>query len=65
VEYTTQQALSINLEVSSPDALESNLVKIISLAEQKGGFVTVRDVLLSFNPKYRLPHKRFENGLEN
>ncbi len=35
VEYTTQQALSINLEVCSPDALESNLVKIISLAEQK------------------------------
>jgi len=53
VEYTTQQALSINLEVCTPDALESNLVKIISLAEQKGGSVTVRDVLLSFNPKYR------------
>lgn len=53
VEYTTQQALSINLEVCSPDALESNLVKIISLAERKGGAVTARDVLLSFNPKYR------------
>ena len=53
VEYTTQQALSINLEVCTPDALESSLVKIISLAEQKGGSVTVRDVLLSFNPKYR------------
>jgi Protein of unknown function (DUF3987) len=53
VEYTTQQALSINIEVCSPDALESNLAKIISLAERKGGAVTARDVLLSFNPKYR------------
>jgi hypothetical protein len=53
VEYTTQQALSINIEVCSPDALESNLAKIISLAERKGGTVTARDVLLSFNPKYR------------
>ncbi|MEG4419021.1 DUF3987 domain-containing protein [Microcoleus sp. LAD1_D5] len=53
VEYTTQQALSINLEVCSPDALESNLVRIISLAERKGGTVTGRDVLLSFDSKYR------------
>ena len=53
VEYTTQQALSINIEVCSPEALESNLAKIISLAERKGGTVTARDVLLSFNPKYR------------
>lgn len=53
VEYTTEQALSINIEVCSPDALESNLAKIISLAEQKCGSVTVREVLLSFNPKYR------------
>jgi CRISPR-associated protein Cmr3 len=53
VEYTTQQALSINIEVCSPDALESNLAKIISLAEQKGGTVTVRDVLITFDSKYR------------
>jgi hypothetical protein len=53
VEYTTQQALSINIEVCSPDAPEGNLAKIISLAEQKGGTVTVRDVLLTFNPQYR------------
>jgi 5S rRNA maturation endonuclease (ribonuclease M5) len=53
VEYTTQQALSINTEVCSTDALEGNLAKIISLAERKGGTVTARDVLLSFNPKYR------------
>jgi hypothetical protein len=53
VEYTTQQALSINLEISSPNALESNLVRIISLAERKGGTVSGRDVLLSFDSKYR------------
>jgi hypothetical protein len=53
VEYTTQQALSINIEVCSPDAIESNLAKIISLAERKGGAVTARDVLLTFDSKYR------------
>jgi len=53
VEYTTQQALSINIEVCSPDALESNLAKIISLAERKGGAVSTRDVSKSFTAKYR------------
>jgi CRISPR-associated protein Cmr3 len=53
VEYTTQQALSINIEVCSPDALESNLAKIISLAERNGGKVTARDVLRIFDSKYR------------
>jgi hypothetical protein len=54
VEYTTQQALSINVEVCSPDALESNLAKIISMAEGNGGKVTARDVIRGgFNSKYR------------
>ena len=53
VEYTTQQALSINIEVCDPEALESNLTRIISLAERKGGTVSGRDVLLSFDSKYR------------
>jgi hypothetical protein len=53
VEYTTQQALSINIEVCSPDALESNLAKIISLAEHNGGKVTARDVLRVFDAKKR------------
>jgi hypothetical protein len=53
VEYTTQQALSINIEVCSPDALESNLAKIISLAERNGGKVTARDVLRVFDAKRR------------
>ena len=53
VEYTTQQALSINIEVCSPNALESNLAKIISLAERNGGKVTARDVIRVFDSKYR------------
>jgi len=53
VEYTTQQALSINIEICSPDALESNLAKIISLAERKGGTISARDVGKSFDSKYR------------
>src|SRR6476620_146643 len=53
VEYTTQQALSINIEVCDPEALASNLTRIISLAERKGGTVSGRDVLLSFDSKYR------------
>jgi hypothetical protein len=53
VEYTTQQALSINLEVCSSDALESNLVRVISLAERKSGQVSAREVSKSFDSKYR------------
>jgi hypothetical protein len=53
VEYTTQQALSINLEVSNPDALETNLVRVISLAERNGGEVSAREVSKSFDSKYR------------
>ena len=58
VEYTTQQALSINIEVCSPDALESNLAKIISLAERNEGTVTARDVLRIFGSKYRPTSQR-------
>jgi hypothetical protein len=53
VEYTTQQALSINIEVCSPDALDSNLAKIISLAEGNGDKVTARDVIRVFDGKNR------------
>jgi len=53
VEYTTQQALSINLEISEPAALAPSLAKIISLAERKGGMVSARDVSLAFDSKHR------------
>jgi hypothetical protein len=52
-QYTTEQALNINLEVSEPSALAPNLVKIISLAERKGGTVSARDVSLAFDSKHR------------
>ena len=52
-QYTTEQALNINLEVSEPSALAPNLVKIISLAERKGGVISARDVSLAFDSKHR------------
>jgi hypothetical protein len=53
VEYTTQQALSINLEISEPAALAPSLAKIISLAQRKGGMVSARDVGKAFDSKHR------------
>jgi hypothetical protein len=53
VEYTTQQALSINLEICEPAALAPSLAKIISLAERKSGMVSARDVSLAFDSKHR------------
>jgi hypothetical protein len=64
VEYTTQQALSVNIEVCSPDALESNLAKIISLAERKGGTATVRDIQLSFDSKYGFTAQKIREWLQ-
>jgi hypothetical protein len=46
-------SLEYKFEVCSPDALESNLAKIISLAERNGGTVTARGVLRIFDSKYR------------
>jgi len=40
VEYTTQQALSINIEVCSPDALDAIHTKILNEARKKGGSIT-------------------------
>jgi hypothetical protein len=40
VEYTTQQALSINVEVCSPDALDAIHTKILNKAREKGGSLT-------------------------
>ncbi|MEG4508537.1 DUF3987 domain-containing protein [Microcoleus sp. F6_B4] len=60
VEYTTQQALSINIEVCSPDALESNLAKIISLAERNGGTVSIREVSKTFNGKHRKSNQEIQ-----
>jgi len=40
VEYTTQQALSINIQVCSPDALDATHTKILNKAREKGGSLT-------------------------
>ena len=53
VKYTTDQALSLNLEICEPTALAPSLAKIISLAERKGGMVSARDVGKAFNSKHR------------
>ncbi|MBE9119325.1 DUF3987 domain-containing protein [Tychonema sp. LEGE 07199] len=53
VKYTTDQALSLNLEICDSTALAPSLAKIISLAERKGGRVSARDVSLSFDSKHR------------
>jgi hypothetical protein len=41
VEYTTQQALSINIEVCNPEALDATHTKILNEAREKGGNITV------------------------
>jgi len=53
VKYTTDQALSLNLEICEPTALAPSLAKIISLAERKGGMVSARDVGKAFDSKHR------------
>ncbi|MEZ2303990.1 MAG: DUF3987 domain-containing protein [Microcoleus sp.] len=54
VEYTTQQALSLNVEVSDPKALAPNLAKILALAERRNGTVSARDVSKTYDSKHRV-----------
>jgi hypothetical protein len=54
VEYTTQQALSINIEVCSPDALDATHTKILNKAREKGGSLTADQIKkLLANGKHR------------
>ncbi|MEG5173232.1 DUF3987 domain-containing protein [Microcoleus sp. B3-D7] len=53
VMFTTDQALSLNMESCEPETLAPNLVKILDLAERKGGTVSLRDVGQVFGQKYR------------
>ncbi|MEG3863546.1 DUF3987 domain-containing protein [Microcoleus sp. herbarium12] len=64
VEYTTQQALSINIEVCGADALAPNLVKILSLAERKGGTVSAREVRATFDAKHRPESQQIREWFE-
>ena len=53
VEYTTQQALSINLDICEPSALAPNLTRILDRARVNGGTVCVREYRDTFNKKTR------------
>jgi hypothetical protein len=53
VEYTTQQALSINLDICEPSALAPNLARILDRARVNGGTVCVREYRDTFNKKTR------------
>lgn len=54
VQYTIDQALSMNTEVEGGievTSLAPNLLKVITLTERKGGTVSIRDVQRSFSSK--------------
>jgi len=51
--FTANQIDVLYTEFSDRTALAPNLVKILALAERKGGAVSVRDLSTSFTQKYR------------
>ncbi|WP_333210976.1 MULTISPECIES: DUF3987 domain-containing protein, partial [unclassified Microcoleus] len=53
VVFTANQIDVLYTEFSDRTALAPNLVKILALAEAKGGTVSARDVTLAFNAKHR------------
>ncbi len=55
IKFTTDQALSLNLEVCESVELAPNLAKIITLADRKKEPICVREIRSSFNSKYRPP----------
>jgi len=55
VKFTTDQALSLNLELCESVELAPNLAKIISLADRKKEPICIREIRSSFNSKYRPP----------
>jgi len=63
VKYTTDQALSLNLEICEPTALAPNLAKIISLAERNGGTISGAKVAKSYNAKLRPSSEKIREWL--
>lgn len=55
IKFTTDQALSLNLEVCESVELAPNLAKIITLADRKKEPICIREIRSSFNSKYRPP----------
>jgi hypothetical protein len=53
VKYTTDQALSVNLDICEPSALAPNLARILDRARINGGTVCVREYRDTFNKKTR------------
>jgi len=53
VKYTTEQALSVNLDICEPSALAPNLARILDRARVNGGTVCVREYRDTFNKKTR------------
>ena len=53
VTFTAAQIDLLYTEFSDRTALAPNLVKILALAEAKGGTVSARDITLAFNAKHR------------
>jgi hypothetical protein len=64
VKYTTDQALSVNLDICESSALAPNLAKIISLAERSGGTTTVAKIAKSYNAKLRPDSQKIRAWLD-
>jgi Protein of unknown function (DUF3987)/CHC2 zinc finger len=65
VQYTIDQALSMNMEVSEVESnLAPNLAKILHLANRKGGNISARDISINFDSKYRPTPQQIREWLE-
>jgi len=64
VKYTTDQALSVNLDICESSALAPNLAKIISLAERNGGTVSGGKIAKSYNAKLRPTSQKIREWLD-
>jgi len=53
VKFTTDQALSLNLEICESTELAPNLAKIVFLADRKQEPIRISEIRQSFNSKYR------------
>ncbi|MEG4851692.1 DUF3987 domain-containing protein [Microcoleus sp. B5-D4] len=64
VKYTTDQALSVNLDICASSALAPNLAKIVSLAERNGGTTTGAKIAKSYNAKLRPDSQKIREWLD-
>jgi hypothetical protein len=51
--FGMQQLFSLYKELGEEEALASHLVKVISLSQEKGGFIKAKEVQSLYNTKYR------------